>query len=96
MKAKTYTGLAPAIVFLVALISSVAVAPRAALAVSTADQICTPNADPCLITTVIKVDDGSTLDFGTRAVVLSGNGELDTGAGTVSVLCGNFVAAGLT
>src|SRR5262249_32925301 len=37
---------------------------------TTADDVCSPAATPCTVTAMIVVDDGSTLDFGTRDLVL--------------------------
>lgn len=70
--------------------------PTSAPAVSSADQICAPGEDPCVIDSVVLVDHLSVLDFGSRTVILTGNGELNTGAGTVTVLCGRFEASGLS
>ena len=61
--------------------------------VNHADQICAPTADPCLVTNAYDVESGATLDFGTRAVVVKqvgSQGELDFGAGTATILCGDF------
>ncbi len=70
-------------------------------AVSSADEICTPMENPCLIgnTTARKytVDDGADLDFGTRHVIVSGNNSLDFGSGFATLRCGQLtVDAGAT
>jgi cysteine-rich repeat protein len=62
-------------------------------AVTSANQVCSAAANPCTVTSVVQVDDGAVLDFGTRAVQLSGNGQLNFGAGSGSILCGPFSAA---
>jgi hypothetical protein len=57
------------------------------------DDICSPTADPCLVTQAYDVQSGVTLDFGTRAVIVTqvgSQGELDFGAGSATILCGDF------
>jgi hypothetical protein len=54
----------------------------AAIIADSANDICGPTADPCHITQAVTVIPGSLLDFGTRAVQVSGNGVIDVGAGT--------------
>ncbi len=56
---------------------------------SVADELCT--GDPCIIQGTHLIDDGSTLDFGSRDVVLAGT--LDVGTGTVLILAGSFQVA---
>lgn len=92
------SSLAPhraAVLILVAAMGSGGIAPATARAVSSADEICSPTEDPCIITTAIAVDNQSFLDFGSRTVRLTDRGELVTGAGTVTVLCGRFEAVDL-
>lgn len=60
-------------------------------AVSSADQVCTPATDPCLITQSITVDSGATLDFGLRSVSVQESGSI-TFAGGGSIRCGDFAA----
>src|SRR5262245_20464572 len=66
--------------------------PRLAFAVvsDAATDICPANADPCQITQTYQVADGATLDFGTRAVAISGSGKLDAGTGSFTLNCGRF------
>ena len=63
---------------------------RAAIVADSADDICGPSADPCSITQEIDVVTGSILDFGTRSVIVSGNGLIDVGAGTARIRAGRF------
>jgi cysteine-rich repeat protein len=60
---------------------------------TTADDICPPGTDPCVLQkgVVVPVDDGSTLDFGNRALVLpTGSGtKLDIGSGFVTIHAGS-------
>jgi hypothetical protein len=55
-----------------------------------ADDLCAASADPCVVATVIAVDDGSVLDFGTRALTVARGGRLDVGSGTVAVIAGTL------
>jgi len=68
--------------------------PVAASAVITnvdeADDLCSPTADPCSITDKVEVVSGAVLDFGTRAVVITGAGEIDAGDGDVTLRCGRL------
>jgi hypothetical protein len=69
----------------------VALSPASpAWAVSSADQVCAPTADPCIISSSIPVDDGAFLDFGLRAVQFTGSGQIDVGAGTARMSCGEI------
>ena len=67
--------------------------PSGAAGVVSASQVCADGVDPCKVTTVVPVEDGAALDFGTRAVQLSGNGQFNFGAGSARILCGPFSAA---
>lgn len=67
-------------------------AARALIVADSADDICAAADDPCVITQQVDVVDQSTLDFGTRAVVLQGAGVLNFSVGDGWVLCGSFSA----
>src|SRR5207249_3185997 len=58
-------------------------------ATSAAD-VCSPTANPCLVTTTVNVVPSSTLDFGGRAVVVKTGGKLDFGSGPAWLLCGDL------
>jgi cysteine-rich repeat protein len=58
--------------------------------VNSADEICPPDADPCVITTTFKIADDATLDFGIRAVQILEGGQLDIGSRTARLRCGNL------
>ena len=60
--------------------------------VTSADQICDADEDPCVIDRSVEVADGAELDFGNRTLQVVSPGELDTGTGVVSVKCGRFRA----
>jgi hypothetical protein len=62
-----------------------------ALAVDSAADVCAPATDPCIISNTVLIDDGATLDFGTRTLQVQGGGQLDTGAGAGIVKCGRFI-----
>jgi len=65
-------------------------AGTAAAQVSSADQICSASADPCVITQRFDLADGALLDFGLRAVEIHPGGSLVVGSGTVTIRCGRF------
>lgn len=67
--------------------------PSGAADVVSATAVCAADANPCKVTGVVAVADGAVLDFGTRAVQLSGAGQFNFGAGSGSILCGPFSAA---
>ncbi|HJQ83152.1 MAG TPA: hypothetical protein VKA21_03690 [Candidatus Binatia bacterium] len=50
-----------------------------------------PAPGPCLITTTVNVTAGSTLDFGTRGVVVAASGTLDAGGGSMFLYAGSVV-----
>ncbi len=89
----------PRTAVLVLLAALAAAGPMAmpAGAVSTADEICAPEADPCVIgaTTATKyvVDNGAVLDFGLREVRVEGNNSLDFGAGSATLRCGRLLVS---
>jgi len=62
---------------------------------TTADDICQPSADPCLVSGTTIVASGSTLDFGSRALVFPGGSgkklELEAGTGlrSMTILAGS-------
>jgi len=72
------------------LVATAAGNARAAIVADSANDICGPSVDPCGITQEIDVVSGSILDFGTRSVVVSGNGLIDVGAGTARIRAGSF------
>ncbi|RMF25670.1 MAG: hypothetical protein D6760_00410, partial [Deltaproteobacteria bacterium] len=58
--------------------------------VSSADEICSPSADPCVISQAFDVADGAVLDFGLRAVEIRPGGSLTVGDGAMTLRCGRF------
>ncbi|HXC49772.1 MAG TPA: hypothetical protein VN634_02700 [Candidatus Limnocylindrales bacterium] len=72
----------------VVLASSITAA--AAVAV-TADDICPPASDPCIVSTVVQVDADFPLDFGLRTVRVASGGRFE---GTLDLLCGAFETDG--
>src|SRR5512139_3253805 len=66
------------------------IAPPAGVAIDSADDICAPASDPCVLSSSVDVDDGATLDFGLRTLRLQGSGQIDANAGTVIVKCGTL------
>jgi cysteine-rich repeat protein len=62
-----------------------------ALTADSADDVCAPAADPCVVTQDIDIVDGATLDFGTRTLQIGPGGVLDTNTGFATVSCGRFL-----
>jgi hypothetical protein len=71
---------------LIALLILAAGTAGSAFAVSTAADLCGPNADPCTVGRSLRADDGSTFDLGDRALVIDSAGRLDVGTGTMTIL----------
>jgi len=67
-----------------------AIAAHSPAGATVADDLCLPVDDPCVIpgTVDLTVDDGSILNFGSRAVELDGT--LRAGEGTMTILAGSF------
>jgi hypothetical protein len=61
--------------------------------VGQASDICAVDADPCVIDQQVKILDGAILDFGPRRIRIDLGGYLDSGAGSVTLLCGGLEAA---
>ena len=64
--------------------------PFSAAAVTTADQVCAPADDPCVVNSVVVVDTGAVLDFGLRTLQVTGGGTLDFGGSSGQVVCGRL------
>ena len=62
----------------------------AQIPVSSAAELCAATADPCVVTGPTVVAAGTTLDFGTRALLVSPGGSLEFGEGASEVRCGEF------
>jgi cysteine-rich repeat protein len=52
--------------------------------------VCPLGQDPCLVTSAVTINPGSTLDFGQRALVVTPQGSLDIGSGLVKILAGSL------
>jgi cysteine-rich repeat protein len=66
--------------------------PAAAVVADSSDDVCT--GDPCTVSEEIEVVDGSTLDFGDRAVIVESSGRFEFGNGSATILCGSFQSEG--
>ncbi len=75
---------------LVALVCTVSSPAVAAITATTADDICAPTADPCVINQKVDVTDGALLDFGLRRVEIDGIGELRFDIGSATLLVGEL------
>jgi cysteine-rich repeat protein len=58
--------------------------------VGSADEVCAPSADPCVISSIVEVDALEPLDFGLRTVRVIAPGAF---VGTLDLTCGRFVTA---
>ena len=65
-------------------------AARPALGTTAAD-LCSPTADPCVVDRTITVTPDSTLDLGARTLVVAPSGRLAITAGTLTITAGSFV-----
>ena len=72
----------------IALLVLLAGTAGSAFAVSTAAELCGPNADPCTINRSLKAADNSTFDLGNRALVFESGGrlELDPPTGAMTII----------
>src|SRR5262245_60800304 len=70
----------------VLLFALLAAAPRALA--TTADALCAPAADPCVVNTTLTLDPGTTIDLGGRALTFGAAARVTVGAGTVDILAG--------
>jgi hypothetical protein len=68
---------------------ALSVLPTAAAA-TTADDLCAPTADPCVVSTAVAVTNGSTIDVRPRTLRIAAGGILDVGAGTMTLLAGTL------
>jgi cysteine-rich repeat protein len=57
---------------------------------TTADDICASAANPCVVTSMVPVSDGSVLDFGARDLSLKKRGKLNVGAGSMTIKAHNL------
>lgn len=64
--------------------------PRTGSATTAAD-LCPPAADPCNVTANVTATSGSTIDVGTRALVVKSGRTLGIAAGTLSIVAGSLV-----
>src|SRR5579885_1887412 len=70
-----------AVALLLATAAALVPRPASAAIVSTAADVCAPTANPCTVSTDLKVASGATLDFGSRALVIARGASLDASPG---------------
>ena len=78
----------------IALVSIAFLAGREALATTAADVPClltSPAPMPCIVNSTFAVAAGSILDFGTRALTIGSQGELNAGGGNMSIIAAAVV-----
>ncbi len=61
-----------------------------AVSATSADDLCPPAADPCIVSTAVNVTDGSLIDVGTRQLVIADNGRLSVGSGLMTLRAGRL------
>src|SRR5262249_3310025 len=57
---------------------------------TTANDLCSPSADPCRVTTTVSVTPGSMIDVGTRTLQIANHGILDLISGTMTLNAGTL------
>ncbi len=79
---------------------ALAVTVPAQLFATTADDLCAPSANPCVVSTPVTVTDQSVIDVGNRELRVASGGALDVGSGsmtlraaTLNIQTGGFVRA---
>lgn len=77
------SGAGPAMALALGLLALAGSPGRAAA--TTANDLCQPGADPCVVSTVVAVTDGSIIDVGNRELRLAPNGTLSVGGGTMTI-----------
>ncbi len=87
-------ALVAAVFTLLAVVGPTAAKPAHSLIsnVDSADDVCLPAADPCVISEVVEIVSGSLLDFGLRHVQIIGAGEIDSGIGSFTMRAGQLTA----
>ncbi len=70
-----------------AILSLAAAAPAPALPIQTADELCDPGTNPCVVSRPLEVSSDHPLDLGLRVVRIEGEGHL---SGTLDLSCGGF------
>ncbi|HXC52033.1 MAG TPA: hypothetical protein VN634_14185 [Candidatus Limnocylindrales bacterium] len=63
----------------------------AAFVASSANDVCPPAADPCVIDQVVDVNDNTLLDFGPRTLKITGPGQIRFGTGSPRVRSGKLI-----
>jgi hypothetical protein len=57
---------------------------------STANDLCSAQADPCVVNSSVMVDAGSVIDVGQRQLLIAKGGDLDVGVGTITIRAGRL------
>jgi hypothetical protein len=57
---------------------------------TTADDLCAPEADPCIVGGQVAVTDDSVLDFGARRLVIERGALVDVGTGNMTIAAGEI------
>ncbi|MBX3025636.1 hypothetical protein KF840_12085 [bacterium] len=57
---------------------------------TTANDLCAPNADPCVVSTAVPVTANSVIDVGARELRINAGGALDVGSATMTIRAGRL------
>jgi hypothetical protein len=83
-----------------ALVVTLAVFPCTSIAGTTANDLCAPNADPCVVNTAINVDNASVINLGARRLEVRASGQLlsrgssSSPGGSFTIMAGSISIAG--
>lgn len=64
------------------------------LGATTADDLCSPAADPCTVSTTVNVTPGSIIDVGARGLLIASGGTLRLAAGSMILRAGTLTVSG--
>ena len=73
---------------LLALVALLTLGGPGPVAATTANDVCPPAANPCVITNFVPVTHMSVLDFGNRALTIAAGGNLAAGSSTMTIIAG--------
>jgi len=57
---------------------------------TTANDLCASNANPCTVASNVPISDGSVIDVGSRTLLITSNGTLNLGDGSMSIVAGTL------
>jgi len=75
--------------FLGVLVAAALLAPGR-VAATTANDLCAPAANPCVVSSSVTITPGSVIDLGTRELRVSSNGNMNVADGTMTIIAGTL------